>query len=136
MVFGRFVMIRSILTENCFGISFSSHHKVGMIRSKSTLDWRGKEINSFLIHFCVAIFTENCFGISFSSHHKVGIRSNDLLTEEEKRVPWHHHTIILIVWYIFVLHNWVLIFVSHICRLSIKRTKTNRNRIDILNLLP
>mmetsp|Transcript_29942 Transcript_29942/g.33562 ORF Transcript_29942/g.33562 Transcript_29942/m.33562 type:complete len:83 (-) Transcript_29942:182-430(-) len=34
MVFGSYVILRSILTENCFGISFSSHHKVG-IRSKA-----------------------------------------------------------------------------------------------------
>jgi len=125
MVFSSFVILRSVLTESCFGISFSSHHKVG-IRSKIPFDWRGKKGKILLIHFCVAI-TESCFGISFSFHHKVGIRSNGLLTEEEKRVPWHHHTIILIVWYIFVLHNWVTscesnyylpygtIFPSYIC---------------------
>ena len=55
MVFGSFVIIRSVLTENCFGISFSSHHKV-RIRSKITLDWRGNEGKSFLIQFCVANF--------------------------------------------------------------------------------
>jgi len=63
MVFGSFVILCLILTENCFGISFSSHHKVG-IRSKA-LSTEEEERLIILIHFCVAILTENCFGISF-----------------------------------------------------------------------